>query len=63
MRFFADFAKLERLAVRRAYRRSGLAFALVRAGIELSRVKGYQRIYGHAQKRLVPFRRTAARAG
>ena len=62
VRFFADFAKLERLSVRREYRRSGLAFALVRAGIELSRVKGYRRIYGHAQKRLVPFwRRFGAR--
>ena len=55
VRFFADFAKLERLSVRREFRKSSLAFALVRAGIELARVKGYRRIYGHAQKRLVPF--------
>lgn len=54
-RFFADFAKLERLAVRSEYRRSILAFEIVRAGIELCRVKGYRRIYGHAQDRLVPF--------
>jgi predicted GNAT family N-acyltransferase len=54
-RFFADFAKLERLAVRREFRRSSLAFDLVRAGIELCRVKGYRKIYGHAQDRLVPF--------
>jgi hypothetical protein len=32
-----------------------LAFQLVRAGIELCRVKGYRRLYGHAQKRLVNF--------
>lgn len=54
-RFFADFAKLERLAVRHEFRRSPLAFEMVRAGIELCRVKGYCRIYGHAQDRLVPF--------
>lgn len=54
-RFFADFAKLERLAVRREFRRSSLAFDMVRAGIELCRKKGYRRIYGHAQDRLVPF--------
>jgi len=61
-RFFADFAKLERLAVRREFRRSSLAFDLVRAGIELCRVKGYRKIYGHAQDRLVPFwRRFGAR--
>jgi hypothetical protein len=28
---------------------------LVKAGIELCRVKGYHRLYGHAQKRLVNF--------
>jgi predicted GNAT family N-acyltransferase len=55
IRFFADFAKLERLAVRHEFRRSVLAFEIVRAGIRLSRHKGYTRIYGHAQDRLVPF--------
>jgi predicted GNAT family N-acyltransferase len=55
IRYFADFAKLERLAVRREFRNTRLAFHLVRAGIELCRVKGYQRMYGHAQKRLVNF--------
>ncbi|APT31592.1 GCN5 family acetyltransferase [Methylobacterium phyllosphaerae] len=55
IRFFADFAKIERLAVRAEFRNTRLAFALVRAGIELARVKGYRRLYGHAQKRLVGF--------
>ncbi|CAA2160413.1 putative N-acetyltransferase YjcF [Methylobacterium brachiatum] len=55
IRFFADFAKIERLAVRAEYRNTRMAFALVRAGIELARVKGYRRLYGHAQKRLVGF--------
>jgi predicted GNAT family N-acyltransferase len=55
VRFFADFAKLERLAVRHEFRRSVLAFEVVRAGIRLARRKGYTRIYGHAQERLVPF--------
>jgi predicted GNAT family N-acyltransferase len=55
VRFFADFAKLERLAVRHEFRRSRLAFDIVRAGIKLCRQKGYTRIYGHAQDRLVPF--------
>ena len=55
VRFFADFAKLERLAVRREYRRSRLAFEIVHAAIKLSRRKGYTRLYGHAQDRLVPF--------
>ena len=55
VRFFADFAKLERLAVRREFRRSRLAFEVVHAAIKLSRRKGYTRLYGHAQDRLVPF--------
>jgi hypothetical protein len=41
--------------VRKEYRSTRLAFQLVRAGIELCRVKGYRRLYGHAQKRLVNF--------
>lgn len=55
IRYFADFAKIERLAVRREFRNTRIAFQLVRAGIELCRVKGYRRLYGHAQKRLVNF--------
>ncbi len=54
-RFFADFCKLERLAVRTEYRKTRLAFQTVRAGIELARKKGFRRIYGHAQDRLVNF--------
>lgn len=54
-RFFADFAKLERLAVRYEYRNTRLSFDIVRAGIDFARKKGYARIYGHAQKRLVKF--------
>ncbi|HEX2147159.1 MAG TPA: GNAT family N-acetyltransferase [Pseudorhizobium sp.] len=55
IRFFADFVKMERLAVRHEFRRSRLAFQVVRAGIELVRKKGYNKIYGHAQDRLVNF--------
>lgn len=54
-RFFADFAKLERLAVRHEFRRSRLSFDMVRTGIKLCKRKGYTRIYGHAQDRLVSF--------
>jgi len=55
IRYFADFAKIERLAVRKEFRKTRLSFHLVRAAIEFCRVKGYQRLYGHAQKRLVNF--------
>jgi predicted GNAT family N-acyltransferase len=55
IRYFADFAKIERLAVRKEYRTGRLAFQLVHAAIELCRMKGYRQLYGHAQKRLVHF--------
>lgn len=54
-RYFADFCKLERLAVRQDFRRSRIAFQIVQAGIEHARKKGFRRIYGHAQDRLVDF--------
>lgn len=55
IRFFADFAKMERLAVRKEYRRSRAAFDLVRASVALCKEKGYRRIYGHARQDYLPF--------
>lgn len=55
IRHFADFAKIERLAVRHEFRSTRLAFKLVRGGIDLCRMKGYRKMYGHAQKRLTNF--------
>ena len=55
LRFFADFVKMERLAVRHEFRNSRIAFQIVRAGIELARVKGYRRLYGHARKEIASF--------
>lgn len=55
IRHFADFAKVERLAVRKEFRHTVVSFQLVKAAIELCRAKGYRRIYGHAQKRLLNF--------
>jgi predicted GNAT family N-acyltransferase len=55
LRFFADFAKLERLAIRKEFRKSRAAFQLVRAAFKFCQKKGYQRIYAHSQTRLVDF--------
>jgi predicted GNAT family N-acyltransferase len=54
-RFFADFVKLERLAVLKRFRRSTVAFELVREAVEVSRRKGFRKIYGHAREGLEPF--------
>jgi predicted GNAT family N-acyltransferase len=55
IRYFADFAKIERLAVRKEFRKKRVSLPLVEAAINLCQAKGYQRLYGHAQKRLVKF--------
>jgi predicted GNAT family N-acyltransferase len=55
IRFFAEFAKVERLAVRQEYRRSTIAFKIVRRAISIITRKGYTRIYGHAQEGLEMF--------
>jgi len=55
LRFFADFAKIERLVIRKEFRKTRAAFQLVRAGFKLLQKKGYRRVYGHSQVRLVNF--------
>lgn len=55
VRFFAGFAKIERLAVRSEYRNSRLAFALARRAVDHCRMKGYRTIYGHSRADLVRF--------
>jgi predicted GNAT family N-acyltransferase len=55
VRFFGEFAKVERLAVRHQYRRSRLSFKLVQASVDYVKRKGFKKIYGQAQDRLVDF--------
>jgi predicted GNAT family N-acyltransferase len=55
LRFFADFAKFERVAVRKEYRKSRVAIRLIQAGLQLCQKKGYRRVIGHAQTRLMSF--------
>jgi predicted GNAT family N-acyltransferase len=55
IRYFADFAKLERLAVRSESRNAGLAGQIVTAAIDLCRKKGYRVLYAHSQKRFLKF--------
>jgi predicted GNAT family N-acyltransferase len=55
MRFFAGFAKIERLAVRTEYRNSRLAYELVRSAINHCREKGFTTFYGHSRLDLIKF--------
>jgi predicted GNAT family N-acyltransferase len=55
IRYFADFAKVERLAVRHEFRKSGLAPEIVKEGLRLCQQKGFEKIYVHSQIRLTNF--------
>lgn len=55
IRCFAGFAKLERLAVRREFRKLHLGTTLMEAGVEFCRAKGYRVIYGRAEKNLLDY--------
>lgn len=55
LRWFADFAKFERLAIRKEYRGGPGLIMLTRAAVDLAERKGYRRLMGHAQLRVAPF--------
>ncbi|MDE2463748.1 MAG: GNAT family N-acetyltransferase [Alphaproteobacteria bacterium] len=55
LRYFADFAKIERVAVLPRYRNTAVAKELVHGALEFLRRKGYRKVYGHVQKRLINY--------
>ena len=59
LRFFAEFAKLERVSVLPNYRRLMLVPELSNAAFEICRRKGYRTVYAQIQKRLEDFWRKA----
>lgn len=55
IRFFADFVKIERVAVLDAQRGGTVAVALLNAAYSLAARKGYRRLIGYVQERLLPY--------
>ena len=55
VRFFAEFAKLERLAVLEGFRKTQIKHMVMHRAIDICHKKGYTRIYGQSQERLVGF--------
>ncbi len=55
IRFFASFAKLERLAVIERFRKTDIKTIVMDKAIDICRRKGYARLYGQSQERLVGF--------
>jgi hypothetical protein len=63
LRWFCDFAKLERLTVMPHCRGGAVPRALLDAAFELAAKKGYRRIMGHTQVRLAPTLKRLAKVG
>ncbi len=55
IRYFADFTRIERLAVRPTHRKSRIAFKLAKAAFAWCRDKGYRIAGGVARSELIPF--------
>jgi predicted GNAT family N-acyltransferase len=55
IRYFGDFARIERIAVRPTHRRSRIAFKMVHAAVAFCRDKGYRKLSGVAREEMVPF--------
>lgn len=55
VRYFAEFAKIERLAVRERFRHLGVGREMVTCVTELCRRKGYTTFYIHARKDKIAF--------
>ena len=55
LRYFADFARLERIAVRREFRKQDVAVKMIGFAFDFCRKKGYRKVHGQAVERLVPY--------
>lgn len=55
IRWFPGFAKFERVAVRAEHRGGSIVRQLVNAGFDHAASKGYRKVLGHIQARLLPF--------
>jgi predicted GNAT family N-acyltransferase len=55
IRWFAGFAKIERVCVKKQVRGGAVVKLMIEKAVEVISRKGYTRIVGYIQKRLVPF--------
>ncbi|MEZ5961385.1 MAG: GNAT family N-acetyltransferase [Hyphomonadaceae bacterium] len=55
IRWFADFAKIERVAIRATHRSGEASAALVKTALDMAARKGYRRVLGHIQARLLKY--------
>ena len=55
IRYFGDFVKCERFAIRREFRKLGLGMLMHNHSVAFCRRKGFRLMLVHAQKRLLPY--------
>lgn len=55
IRWFAGFAKIERVCVRNGHRSGRVARQMMAEAIEIIKRKGYQKFVGHVQEHLIPY--------
>jgi predicted GNAT family N-acyltransferase len=55
LRWFSEFAKFERVCVLSRFRNTDLGRTMMKLSFAIARRKGYRKVYGHAQARLVPY--------
>jgi predicted GNAT family N-acyltransferase len=55
IRWFASFAKIERVCVMKHVRGGALVKLMIETAVEIIGRKGYREVLGYIQKRLVPF--------
>ncbi len=55
VRYFADFARLERVAVRREFRGQAVGAKMIEFAHDFCRKKGYRKLHGQAEDHLVRF--------
>lgn len=54
VRYFADFAKLERVAVRQEFRNTRVGIQMIEFALDFCRQKGYRKLHGHCEEHMLP---------
>ncbi len=54
VRYFADFARLERVAVRQEFRKTRVGIKMIEFALDFCRQKGYRKLHGHCEEHLLP---------
>lgn len=54
VRYFADFARLERVAVRKEFRKTRVGIKMIEFALDFCQQKGFRRLHGYCEEHLLP---------